>query len=71
MPINGGKATPLVLGYDWNMQATYSPDGSKIAFLSDRDGMMNVWVMNADGSDPVQITKLENNTADAIPSTRL
>ncbi|GAB2995467.1 amidohydrolase family protein [Psychrosphaera aestuarii] len=62
MPINGGKATPLVLGYDWNMQATYSPDGSKIAFLSDRDGMMNVWVMNADGSDPVQITKQTSHT---------
>ena len=62
MPITGGEATPLVKGYDWNMQATYSPDGSKIAFLSDRDGMINVWVMNADGSNPVQITKENNNT---------
>jgi len=62
MPISGGDASPLVKGYDWNMQATYSPDGSKIAFLSDRDGMMNVWVMNADGTDPVQITKEKKHT---------
>lgn len=62
MPIKGGEATPLVLGFDWNMQATYSPDGSKIAFLSDRDGMINVWTMNADGSDPKQITKETANT---------
>ena len=62
MPISGGTATPLVLGYDWNMQATFSPDGKKIAFLSDRDGMMNLWVMNADGTDPVQITKEKSHT---------
>ncbi len=62
MPISGGEAKPLVLGFEWNMQATYSPDGKKIAFLSDRDGMMNVWVMNADGSDPVQITKQTSHT---------
>ena len=62
MPITGGEAKPLAVGYEWNMQATYSPDGSKIAFLSDRDGMMNVWVMNADGSNPIQLTKEKKNT---------
>jgi TolB protein len=34
----------------------YSPDGSKIAFVSARSGRPQVWVMNADGSDPVQLT---------------
>ncbi|WP_252736898.1 MULTISPECIES: amidohydrolase family protein [unclassified Psychrosphaera] len=62
MPISGGEATPLLVGYDWNMQATYSPDGKKIAFLSDRDGMMNIWVMNADGTEPMQISKETANT---------
>ena len=29
----------------------------KIAFLSDREGYDDVWIMNADGSDPVNLTK--------------
>ncbi|MDE2811852.1 MAG: hypothetical protein OXM01_02430 [Gemmatimonadota bacterium] len=29
----------------------------KIAFISDREGILNVWIMNADGSDPVNLTK--------------
>jgi Tol biopolymer transport system component len=62
MPISGGKAEPLVKGFEWNMQPTFSPDGKKIAFLSDRDGMINVWTMNADGSDLQQITKEASNT---------
>ncbi|NVK26132.1 MAG: PD40 domain-containing protein [Gammaproteobacteria bacterium] len=62
MPITGGKATPLLKGFEWNMQASYSPDGSKIAFLSDRDGIINLWTMNADGSNLKQISKESGNT---------
>jgi Tol biopolymer transport system component len=36
----------------WNNAApTWSPDGSQIAFLTDRSGRWEIWVMNADGSD--------------------
>jgi Tol biopolymer transport system component len=36
----------------WNNAApTWSPDGSQIAFLTDRDGQWEIWVMNADGSN--------------------
>ena len=36
--------------------ATYSPDGSKLAFDSRRDGQTRVYVMDADGSDPRRVT---------------
>jgi len=56
MPIEGGEATPLVTGRVWDMQPRFSPDGERIAFTSDRAGGDNLWVMDADGSDPVQLT---------------
>ena len=35
----------------WNNAApAWSPDGSRIAFLTDRNGAWEIWVMNADGS---------------------
>lgn len=34
-----------------NVSPTWSPDGSRIAFLTDRSGRWEIWVMNADGSD--------------------
>ena len=36
--------------------AYYSPDGSHIAFLSNRTGPLEIWIAQADGKDPVQLT---------------
>ena len=41
----------------------WSPDGSKIAFTTDRDGNDEIYVMNADGSNQ---TRLTNNEGDDI-----
>jgi Tol biopolymer transport system component len=35
----------------------WSPDGSQLAVVSDRDGAPDIWVMNSDGSDPTNITR--------------
>ena len=57
LPIEGGEANLLTRGMAWDTQPRYSPDGSTIAFISDRDGTDNIWVMNADGSDARAITR--------------
>ncbi|MFU8896101.1 MAG: amidohydrolase family protein [Gammaproteobacteria bacterium] len=55
--IEGGEAEALTDGIAWNFQPRFSPDGRRIAFISDRDGAENIWTMAADGSDPVQVSK--------------
>jgi hypothetical protein len=35
---------------------SWSPDGSRIAFVSDRDGNQDIWVMNSDATNPVNLT---------------
>ena len=35
---------------------SWSPDGSKIAYVSDRHGSPDLWLMNADGTEPVRLT---------------
>jgi Tol biopolymer transport system component len=39
-----------------NMRPVWSPDGSKIAFESTRDGSREIYVMSADGSDETRLT---------------
>ncbi len=45
---------------------TWSPDGSRIAFESTRGGNTEIWVMNADGSDLVNVS--EDPSADTEPA---
>lgn len=58
VPIEGGEARSLTKasGIALNFHAAFSPDGSRIAFISDRDGQENLWVMNADGSNPKKVS---------------
>ena len=36
LPITGGTATSIASGMPWEIQPRFSPDGSQIAFTSDR-----------------------------------
>ncbi|MEL7198792.1 MAG: amidohydrolase family protein [Pseudomonadota bacterium] len=57
VPITGGSAQRIAEGMSWEVHPRFSPDGSRIAFTSDRGGGNNIWIMNADGSDKRQLTK--------------
>jgi Tol biopolymer transport system component len=57
LPIAGGDAKLIDGGMAFDSQPKFSPDGQWIAFLSDREGSENVWIMRADGSDAKQISK--------------
>ena len=56
LPISGGEATRITSGQAYDMQPRYSPDGSQIAFISDRNGSENLWIAGADGSDARPLT---------------
>jgi Tol biopolymer transport system component len=57
LPIAGGAAKRIAGGMAFDSQPKFSPDGQTIAFLSDRSGVENLWIANADGSNPRQVTK--------------
>jgi Tol biopolymer transport system component len=60
---NGLARLTQAQGREGDYNPTWSPDGTKIAFHSDRDGNFEIYVMNADGSEQ---TRLTNNPADDI-----
>ena len=53
---------PLIASVGGNTNPSYSPDGRKIAFESARGGVSNVWISDADGSHPVQLSSFGSHS---------
>lgn len=58
LPVDGGRARPLLVGRAFQSQPRYSPDGSRLTFVSDESGSDNVWVSSADGTGARPVTAL-------------
>ncbi len=57
LPVSGGTATRIIGGLSFESQPRYSPDGRTIAFLSDRSGVENLWIADADGGNPRAVSR--------------
>lgn len=62
--------TPTHGIFSYDDQAAWSPDGTRIAFISNRDVDLDyeIWVMNADGSAPVRLTRTRELELDKAPA---
>lgn len=69
VPVTGGQAESLTQnsGVALNYQPRISPDGQHIAFVSDREGQNNLWIMGIDGSNPRSVFR-DNNLRVSTPT---
>jgi len=62
VPADGGAPTRLTPDDEtWNTMPRWSPDGARIAFISDRSGFRSLWVMDADGQAARRLLHLDQD----------
>ena len=72
IPAGGGAAAQITEGMGFDDQPAVSPDGSLVAFISDRDGAENLWVVPLEADEagertPRKLTK-ESTASFASPT---
>ena len=68
--VEGGEPRQLTDNAGSEFDAHWRPDGKRIGFISTRGGSAQMWEMNPDGTDMVQVTNIEDgiNTFKYAPS---
>lgn len=69
LPITGGRAHPITRGPSWDQQPRFSPDGTRIAFISDRGGVANLWVVDRTSRAACQVSNVPHDQHDSPIST--
>jgi Tol biopolymer transport system component len=65
MPRAGGASRTLVPGPSMNSEPSFSPDGKQVAFISNRGGSGDTWVIDTAGGSPRQLTSWADEETDA------
>jgi len=60
VPVSGGDPIRITTTPEKESSPTWRPDGKKIGYLSPKSGDMQLWEMDIDGSNPVQVTQVKN-----------
>ena len=62
----GGEPRPFTAGTTRDRSPRWSPDGRWLAFVSERDGKPQLYVMPADGGEPARLTDERNGVTDPV-----
>ena len=57
--VNGGTPVRVTSTPEKESSAIWRPDGKKIGYLSSKSGEMQLWEMNPDGTEPVQVSEIK------------
>lgn len=66
VPITGGEPKQLTASEKSDDRPRWSPDGRKIAFVSERDGESQIWVIDVGGGEARKITNISTGASGVI-----
>lgn len=61
----GARAVPFTSGQKSDKSPRWSPDGTRLAFLSNRSGQNQIWIMDANGGEARQLTRFKEGVSGA------
>lgn len=64
VPVEGGTARQITSNAAYDYSPVWSPDGTRLAFASSREGSMDVFVTSSEGGSPVRLT---TNSGNEVP----